>query len=50
MMSGEGTLVILKKGKLSYKYEGAFLDNMKEGFGVFTYADGKVYKGEFQND
>ena len=50
MMSGEGKLEVLEKGKVSYIYEGSFLDNKKEGFGILTYADGKVYKGEFKNN
>ena len=50
MMSGEGKLVIMKKGEINYKYEGSFLDSKKDGFGIYTNADGKVYKGEFQND
>ena len=40
----------MKDGKFIYSYEGSFLNNKKEGYGVFTYGDGKVYKGHFQND
>ena len=44
-MSGNG---ILKwpDGKV---YEGAFLNDKREGQGKFQWADGRVYEGEWKN-
>ena len=32
------------------RYDGEFLDNMRNGHGVYTLADGARYDGEFRND
>lgn len=40
-----------KKGPgRSEKYEGEWVRDKKEGYGVFTWADGRVYRGRFVND
>jgi hypothetical protein len=30
-------------------YEGAYVDDKKEGFGIFSWPDGKKYEGEWRN-
>ena len=50
MMSGEGKLIIKKRDKLLYEYDGNFIANKKDRYGVMTYSDGKCYKGYFKND
>ena len=30
-------------------YEGQWVNNVKEGFGKYTYANGDVYEGEYVN-
>lgn len=32
------------------KYEGEWANNLKEGFAIFTYDDGRVFKGYFRSD
>lgn len=32
------------------KYTGDWKDNMMHGFGVFTFEDERVYRGEYIND
>ena len=44
---GEGYFIWGDDGS---SYEGAFADNMKNGFGLYTFADGSVYEGEYVND
>jgi hypothetical protein len=31
-------------------YEGSFVNDLKEGFGKYTWASGNVYTGEFRAD
>ncbi len=41
------------KGKKTYEigiYEGEFVNNLADGYGVFTMKDGSVYKGTFKED
>ena len=38
------------KSSTGYSYEGEWKDNLKHGFGKFTYTDGKVYEGDFANN
>jgi hypothetical protein len=42
------------KAKVVYStgdlYQGEFYEGKKDGFGVYTYRDGSVYKGNFTND
>ena len=49
-MSGAGKLIIKKKDKILYQYEGNFAENKKDGQGEITYSDGKSYKGQFKAD
>ena len=37
MMSGAGKLIIKKKDKILYQYEGNFAENKKDGQGEITY-------------
>ena len=32
------------------KYEGEWVDNLKEGFAIFTYEDGRTFIGSYKND
>ena len=32
------------------KYFGEKVNNLKEGYGIYIYADGRVYEGQFKND
>ena len=50
MMSGQGKLIIKKRDKILYEYDGNFAENKKDGYGEMTYSDGKSYKGEFKSD
>ena len=50
MMSGQGKLIIKKRGKNLYEYDGNFVENKKDGYGEITYSDEKSYKGEFKKD
>ena len=50
MMSGQGKLIIKKRDRNLYQYDGNFVDNKKDGYGEITYSDGKSYKGQFKND
>lgn len=50
MMSGQGKLIIKKKDKVLYHYDGHFSENKKDGYGEITYGDGKSYKGNFKAD
>ena len=38
------------KGHERVKYQGQFVHGKKEGYGVLTWRDGGIYKGEFKND
>jgi len=44
-MNGKGILTWVG-GK---KYYGEFVDDMKEGYGVFDWGDGRIYKGNWKN-
>lgn len=33
--------------KTGYNYQGQWTNNLKNGNGIMTYADGKVYDGQF---
>lgn len=41
------------KGKMEWPdnkvYEGDYLDDKKQGFGVFIWPDGRYYEGEWKN-
>ena len=50
MISGQGKLIIKKRGKNLYQYDGNFVENKKDGYGEMTYSDEKSYKGHFKND
>lgn len=43
-----------KQGTFFYsngsKYEGEWKDNLKHGYGVFTFEDGSIYRGPFEKD
>jgi hypothetical protein len=33
---------------VSDKYEGSFVDNKKEGYGIYTWKSGHLYKGHYK--
>lgn len=40
-----------KKGSgASDKYEGEYIADKKNGYGIFTWATGNVYKGHYEED
>ena len=45
---------ILTKGNFTwpdgYIYNGEFIDDIKNGFGILKYNDGRRYEGEWEND
>ncbi|MCL1793733.1 MAG: hypothetical protein FWG34_07675 [Oscillospiraceae bacterium] len=45
--NGEGYFIWGDDGS---SYSGTFADNMKNGFGLYRFADGSVYEGEYAND
>ncbi|MCL2814972.1 MAG: hypothetical protein FWD23_10265 [Oscillospiraceae bacterium] len=45
--NGEGYFIWGDDGS---SYSGTFADNMKNGFGVYSFADGSIYEGEYVND
>lgn len=45
MMSGTGKLLVNKGDKIHYTYEGNFVENKKDGYGVLDCGNGKTYKG-----
>jgi len=47
---GEATGFIMQKEKSEYEYEGYVVNNLKEGKGKLTFANGNVYEGEFRDD
>ena len=55
-MHGKGIYTIMMKSENkndtdhveSEKYEGEFKENMKHGFGTFTWRNGTIYKGEWK--
>jgi hypothetical protein len=38
--------MIFKNGEL---YEGDYVNDLKHGFGKYTFSDGKIYEGEWKN-
>ena len=44
MFNGEGELILATGNK----YNGAFKDGVKEGFGVHTFQDGSIYEGDWK--
>jgi len=42
---GEGVEIYFKGSK----YEGKFIDGMREGFGKMTHPNGDVYEGQWEN-
>ena len=47
---GESTGFIMQKEKSEYEYEGYIVNNLKEGKGKITFANGNIYEGEFKDD
>ena len=49
--SGEGVYTFAAvEGEVTRKYEGAFQNDLRNGYGIYYYADGSVYHGNFVND
>ncbi|MBE6637911.1 MAG: hypothetical protein E7616_00430 [Ruminococcaceae bacterium] len=49
--SGEGVYTWAEvEGEVQRKYEGGFSNDMRNGYGVYYYANGSVYQGFFLND
>jgi len=44
-MNGKGTFIWANGNK----YIGDYKEDKKEGYGVFSYSDGKTYKGAWHN-
>ena len=46
MINGKGRM-IHADGDI---YEGDFLDDKQDGYGIYTHTDGTVYKGQWKDD
>jgi hypothetical protein len=49
-MNGMGTLSCIDENNQTTEYTGEFVDNMKEGKGMYTFANANVYVGNFSDD
>merc|ERR1719369_1871491 len=49
-MHGQGIYVHSVEGDFQGRYQGQFKDNLREGYGIFTFADGVLYEGEWKED
>ena len=45
MMHGKGKFT----GKNGETYEGEYLNGLKNGYGVFSWCDGRIYEGYFKD-
>ena len=47
-LDGYGKLIVYENGELNYVYEGEWMNDMRNGKGTMTYADGRVESGTWK--